>query len=106
MSLIMPRLKGIEFSWERKIKKIRGSIKVLSPKQQRKKSFRLTWKGRNVEGKQCSHSELVERHKVYAGLRPQLVLCGEEKKHCGVIQRYLQTSPRGNWSKFLKQWGQ
>lgn len=106
MGLIMPRPKGIEFSRERKIKKIRGSIKILSPKKQRAKRFSLTWKGRNAGGRLRSRSELAERQKVYAGRRHQLALCGEEEKHCGVIQRYLQTSPRGNWSKFLKQWGQ
>lgn len=106
IGLIMSRPKGVEFSWERKRKKLRGSIEILSPKQQRKKRFCLTWKGRNAGGKRRSHSALVERQKVAAGLRHQLGLCGEEGKHCGVIQRHLQTSPTGNWSKFLKQWGQ
>lgn len=48
MGLKMPRPKGIEFSWERKRKKFRGSIKILSSKQQRKKRFCLTWKGRKA----------------------------------------------------------
>lgn len=103
MGFITPRPKGIEFSWERKRKKLRGSIKILSPKQQRKERFCLTWKGRNAGGKPHSHTALVGHQKVAAGLRHQLGLCGEEGKHCGVIQRHLQTSPPGNWSKFLKQ---
>lgn len=106
MGLITPRPQGIEFSWERKRKKLRGSIKILSPKQQRKKGIGMTWKGRDAGGKRRSYSVLGERQKVAAGLRHQLGLCGEEGKHCGVIQQHLQTSPTGNWSKFLKQWGQ
>lgn len=33
---MIPRHKGVEFSWERKMKESRGSTKIESPKQQRK----------------------------------------------------------------------
>lgn len=104
MGLIMPRPKGIEFSREREIKKSEAASRFQVPEPKGAKVQR-TWKGRKAGGEQRSRSE-SGAPTGFCWPEAPLVLCGEEEKHCGVIQRYLQTSPRGSWSKFLKQRGQ
>lgn len=99
--LMIPRHKGVEFSWERKMKKIRGSPKtdeVLNNKGRRG----CAWPGWVEILKGSGVSALSRAPEALCPvLKHQLVLCGEEEKHCGIIQRYLQTSLWGDCSKFL-----